>query len=156
MTDAATAGPRAWWLRLLHSRFEHGVPAYLVGIGRIVAGAFFVSVSTGKFFDHAKEAVDFDRYGVPAPDVAVYGVGTVELVGGLLLVIGLLTRPAAAALALTMIGAISTAGRVDGGSFHLGVGPTMLVVMLVLVWLGPGRPAADAALERRAIRPPPV
>ena len=86
---------------------------------------------------------------MPIPDISVYAVGTVELLCGLLLVVGLLTRPAAALLALTMIGAISTAGRVDGGSFHLGVAPALLAVMLLLVWLGSGRPAVDAILDRR-------
>jgi putative oxidoreductase len=135
--------------RLLHSRYESGFAAYAVALVRVVVGFLFVSVSIGKFVDHAVEAVDFERYGVPIPDVAVYAVGVVELLGGLLLIAGLLTRPAAAALALTMIGAISTAGRVDGGSFHLGVAPALLIVTLVLLWVGSGRPAVDAILEHR-------
>ena len=141
---------------VLRSRFDRGVPAYAVGLVRIVAGAFFVSVSTGKFLDHAQEAMDFDRYGVPVPDVAVVAVGTIEVVCGLLLVVGLLTRPAAGLLALTLIGAIATAGRVEGGSFHLGVAPTLLVVMLALVWTGAGRPSLDRRLERGPVRNPPV
>src|SRR4051812_33703067 len=107
--------------RLLRPRYESGPLSIVTAVIRIGAGLFFVSVSLGKFFDHATEAVDFDRYGVPFPDVAVYAVGTIELVGGVLLIIGLLTRPAAAALALTMIGAIATAGVVEGGWFNLGV-----------------------------------
>jgi putative oxidoreductase len=141
---------------ILRSRFTDGMPAYLVGLVRIVAGAFFVSVSLGKFVDQAQEAMDFDRYGVPIPDVAVTAVGVIELGAGLLLVVGLLTRPAAALLALTMVGAIATAGRVDGGSFHLGVAPTMLVVMLLLVWTGAGRPSVDQKLAADAVRKPPV
>jgi putative oxidoreductase len=136
-------------LRLVHSRYETGVAAFAVALIRTVAGFLFVTISTGKFADHAAEAVDFEHYGVPAPDVAVYAVGTIELLCGLLLVLGLLTRPAAGLLALTLIGAISTAGRVDGGSFHLGVAPTLLAVMALLLWVGSGRPALDAILERR-------
>jgi uncharacterized membrane protein YphA (DoxX/SURF4 family) len=135
--------------RVLHPRLDRGVPAVLLALVRAATGVFFVSVSTGKFLDHAQEAVDFDRYGVPAPEVAVYAVGVVELAGGLLLVVGLLTRPAALALALTLIGAIATAGRVEGGSFHLGVAPTFLVISLLLTWLGSGRPGLDPLLERR-------
>jgi putative oxidoreductase len=141
---------------LLRSRFDDGVPAYVVGALRLIAGAFFVSVSVGKFVDHAQEAMDFGRYGVPVPDVAVFAVGVIEVVGGLLLVVGLLTRPAAGLLALTMIGAIATAGRVDGGSFHLGVAPTLLVVMLVLLRTGAGRPSLDHRLRPRVVRDPPV
>lgn len=73
----------------------------------------------------------------------------IELVCGLLLVIGLLTRPAAAALALTLVGAIATAGRVEGGSFNLGVAPALLAVMLLLLWVGSGRPALDPIIERK-------
>jgi putative oxidoreductase len=116
---------------------------------RVVTGVLFVTFSLGKFVDHAKESADFDHYGIPAPEVATYLVGTLELVGGILLVIGLLTRPAAAVLALNLVGAISTAGRVDGGTFHLGVGPAMLVAMLFLVWAGSGRFALDRVVYLR-------
>ena len=135
--------------RLLHPRYESGTLAVAVVVLRIAAGVVFVSVATGKFANHAMEAVDFDRYGVPVPDVAVYAVGTVELVCGFLLIAGLLTRPAAAALALTMVGAIVTAGRVEGGSFNLGVAPTLLLVMLALIWVGSGPLSIDPILERR-------
>jgi putative oxidoreductase len=135
--------------RVLHSRFERGPAAFAVALVRAVSGFLFVSISLGKFLDHATEAQDFDRYGVPVPGFSVYAVGTIEIVCGLLLIVGLLTRPAAGALALNLIGAISTAGRVEGGSFNLGVAPALLVVMLLLLWVGPGRPAADAILERR-------
>ena len=138
--------------RLLASRYETGVAALMVAIARVVAGAVFVTVSTGKFADHATEVVDFTRYGVPVPNLSVYAVGSIELLCGSLLIIGLMTRPAAAALALTMVGAIGTAGRVEGGSFNLGVAPTLLAVMLVLLWAGPGRPAVDAMLQRRSRR----
>jgi putative oxidoreductase len=128
----------------------HGIGAWATTVVRVVTGVLFVSFSTGKFADHAQESVDFDRYGVPAPEVATYLVGTLELIGGALLVIGLFTRPAAFLLACNMVGAILTAGRVDGGSFHLGVAPTMLVAMLFLVWAGPGELALDRRLALRA------
>jgi putative oxidoreductase len=116
---------------------------------RVVTGVLFVTFSSGKFVDHAAETADFEHYGIPAPEVATYLVGTLELVGGLLLVVGLLTRPTAAVLAANLVGAIATAGRVDGGSFHLGVAPTMLVAMLFLVWAGPGVLALDRMLLPR-------
>jgi putative oxidoreductase len=110
---------------------------------RIAAGAFFVSVSTGKFLEHAQESADVASYGVPLADVAVVLVGVTELVGGILLILGWWTRPAAAVLAATMVGAIATAGVQEGGWFHLGVAPAMLLLMLLLVGFGPGRPALD-------------
>jgi proteasome assembly chaperone (PAC2) family protein len=49
-------------------------------------------------------------------------------------------------LALNLVGAIATAGRVDGGTFHLGVAPAMLLAMLYLIWAGCGRLALDRKL----------
>jgi putative oxidoreductase len=143
----------SWTERILTPRF-HGVGAWGTAVVRIVVGILFVSFSTGKFTDHMAEAVDFERYGLPWPDGAVYLAGTVELLGGLLLVLGLFTRVAALALAGNLVVAIATAGRVDGGSFHLGVAPTMLVAMLFLVWAGAGALSFDERLAHRHGTPP--
>lgn len=134
--------------RLQTNRFR-GAGAWIPTVVRVVSGLFFVSVSLGKFFDYSKEVDDFRRYEVPWAEVAVPLVGVLELVGGILLVVGFLVRPAAFLLALNMIGALATAGRVDGGSFHLVYGPALLVLMLFLCWAGPGRWSVD---ERMAAR----
>lgn len=127
----------------------HGAGAWATAVVRVVTGVLFVLFSLGKFVDHAQESADFDHYGIPAPEVATVLVGTLELLGGVLLIIGLVTRPAAALLAANLVGAIATAGRVDGGTFHLGVGPAMLVAMLFLVWAGSGHLALDRAMRVR-------
>ena len=132
--------------KALGSRFGGHAAAATTGV-RIATGVFFIAVSLSKFTDHSNEAADFHRYGVPIPGAAVYVVGIVELMGGIALVLGVLTRLAALLLAGDMIGAISTAGRVEGGSFHLGVAPTLLLAMLFLLWAGPG----SAALDRRLL-----
>jgi putative oxidoreductase len=125
----------------------HGAAAWATTVVRVVTGVLFVTFSLGKFVDHMQETADFRHYGIPAPEVATYVVGTLELLGGLLLVVGLLTRPSALLLACNLVGAISTAGRVDGGTFHLGVAPAMLLAMLFLVWAGPGNLALDRILR---------
>lgn len=140
MTDLAT--------RVFAPR-THGAAAWATTVVRIVTGVLFVTFSLGKFVDHAQETADFRHYGIPGPEVATYLVGTLELLGGLLLIVGLVTRPAAFLLACNLVGAIATAGRVDGGSFHLGVAPTMLVAMLFLVWAGSGNLALDRMLQPR-------
>ena len=134
--------------RLLTTRYQ-GWVAYLSALVRTVPGLLFVLISTGKFADHAQEAHDFGRYGIPIPSVATYAVGALELGCGLLLIIGLMTRPAAALLAANMVGAIATAGRVEGGSFNLGVAPALLLTMIVILWLGPGTPSIDEHLVAR-------
>ena len=134
--------------RLQQNRFRGGA-AWIPTVVRVVTGLFFVSTGIGKFADHAKEVADFRGFEVPWPEVAVPLVGTVEVVGGILLVVGLLVRPAAFVLALNMIGALATAGRVEGGSFHLVYAPALLLLMVFLVWAGPGRCSLD---ERQAAR----
>jgi putative oxidoreductase len=137
------------WVRVLAPRTT-GLAAWITTVVRVVTGMLFITFSLGKFFDHAQESADFDHYGIPIPEVATYLVGTLELVCGALLLVGLLTRPAALLLALNLVGAIATAGRVDGGTFHLGVAPAMLLAMLYLVWAGSGRLALDRRLSPRS------
>jgi predicted lipoprotein with Yx(FWY)xxD motif len=73
-------------------------------------------------------------------------VGSLELVAGLMLIAGLATRLVALALAADMVGAISTAGRLDGGPVNLGLAPILLAVMLLLVWAGAGALSLDGRL----------
>jgi putative oxidoreductase len=132
----------SWQQRVFASRFT-GPAAWATTVVRVVIGALFVSFSIGKFADHMMESVDFERYGLPWPDGAVYLAGVIELLGGLALLVGFLTRPAALALAANLVVAVATAGRVDGGTFHLGVGPAMLLATLFVLWAGPGQLAVD-------------
>jgi putative oxidoreductase len=131
-----------------------GPAATVAAVVRVVAGVALLLIGIGKFADHMKEAVDFEHYGVPLPDLAVWVSGTIEVVGGALLVLGLLTRLAAALVAVNLIVAIATAGVMEGGTFHLGVGPALLLAMLFLLWAGggawslDGRLAAGAAVHR--------
>jgi putative oxidoreductase len=115
------------------------------------AGLIFVSFGVGHFSRHMAEVGDFRRYQVPFASSAVWAVGVVELGAGVALLVGLFVRPAAAALAADMVGVIATAGRVEGGWLNLGVAPLLLVVMLFLLWAGPGNLSADAVLRRRAV-----
>jgi putative oxidoreductase len=116
---------------------------------RIACGAVYVGFGQSKFAHHAKETRAFDRYGLPEPDVFAYAIGTVEVLGGVLLVLGLATRLVGLGLAGNMVGAIATGGRVDSGFVNLGLAPALLVLMLVLVWTGAGRWSIDERLRRR-------
>ena len=77
---------------------------------RLLAGGVFVVFGIGKFVNHASELASFKTYGLPAPDAFVIVIGLVEVVGGLLLIAGVLTRPAALVLAGDMVGAIVVSG----------------------------------------------
>jgi putative oxidoreductase len=120
---------------------------------RVAAGGILIGFGQSKFAHHAKEVRAFDRYGLPAPEVFTYAIGSVELVGGVLLVLGLATRLVALALAGNMVGAIATGGRVDGGFVNLGLAPTLLVIMVYLVWAGAGRFSLDERLRTLTMQP---
>lgn len=87
---------------------------------------------------------------MPLPELATYLVGGLELGGGILLALGLLTRLAALGLAVNMAVAVATAGRIEGGLVNLGLAPALLAAMLVLLWTGAGRPSVDDRLLGRA------
>jgi putative oxidoreductase len=129
-----------------------GTVAVVAAAVRVVAGVALVVIGSGKFVDHMQEAVDFRGYGIPLPDLAVWVSGTVEVVGGALLVLGLATRLAAALVAVNLVVAISTAGVMEGGTFHLGVGPALLLAMVFLLWSGGGAWSLDGRLADGARR----
>ena len=110
---------------------------------RLVSGGVFVVFGIGKFVDHPSELASFKTYGLPAPAAFVVVIGLIELVGGLLLMTGVLTRPAAFVLAGDMIGAIVISGIANGELISLTLAPVELVAMLVLLWMGPGRCVMD-------------
>ena len=136
-------------VKFLTSRVQ-GWAAVATTVVRVATGLLFVAISISKFSDRSKEVADFHRFGVPMAGLAVTVVGSVELICGTALVVGLLTRLAALLLALDMIGAIATAGRVVGGGIHLGLAPTLLIAMLFLLWAGPALFSLDHRLLARA------
>ena len=115
---------------------------------RLTAAAILVAFGAAKFGNHGAEVASFDRYGLPDPNLFVYAVGALELGLGVLLLLGLRTRFAAIVLAGNMVGAIATAGRVEGGVVNLGLAPTLLLVLLALAARGAGRWSLDAHVRR--------
>lgn len=74
---------------------------------RVMVGAVFLSEGIQKFVDPAaRGAGRFVKIGLPFPEVLGPFVGGVEIVCGMLLLVGLLTRLAAAPLIIDMLVAI--------------------------------------------------
>ncbi len=98
------AGSRALWRRLFAT--DAPGPALFV---RAIAGWIFFSEGIQKFlFPDALGAGRFVKIGIPIPAFTAPFVGTVEIAGGALLMIGLATRPAAGALLIDIAVAIAT------------------------------------------------
>jgi putative oxidoreductase len=127
---------------LFNTRFN-GDGAWAPTVVRWFAGVILIAVSLSKFTRHQDLVDAFERYSIPFPEASVYLAGTVELLGGLCLILGLLTRLAAVAVAGNMTVAVLTGGRVDPDFQHLWLGLILLFGALFVVWSGPGRVAID-------------
>ena len=124
---------------------------------RVTIGLGFLHTGIGKWRHFDNVVQFFAGLGIPFPTVNAGLVATFEVVGGALLLVGLLTRPAAAVLTTTMVVALLTA---DGGTFLASWGsasetsPTDVaswVFLLYLLWLlayGAGAVSVDRILSR--------
>src|SRR5579871_725796 len=76
---------------------------------RLLVGGVFLSEGVQKFlYPDTRGVGRFVKIGIPAPALMAPFVGVVEVVGGLLLVMGLLTRAAAVPLIVDMLVALAT------------------------------------------------
>ena len=116
---------------------DPGPPRRWTLVLRVIAAAVFIPVGLGKFVNHDAYVERFERWGFgeAAGEVAIL-VGVVEVACGLMLLLGVAPRAAALALIGNMIGALATAGRIDGGQdVWL---PLVLIVVLAAIVVGGG------------------
>jgi len=96
----------ASWSRLLATAVDTATPILIV---RIVVGSIFLLEGILKFIIPATfGAGRFARVGIPAPEMMEPFVGTVEVVCGILVLLGLGTRLAAIPLMIVMVVALLT------------------------------------------------
>jgi putative oxidoreductase len=125
-------------------------------VARLAMAGEFIPSGWGKLHDLPKLARYFQSLGIPAPGANAAATATTELVGGVLLLIGLWTRFAATALALVMTLAILTAKIKDVhtlGDFLYLSEPCYLVIFVWLVFQGGGKVSADHLLASRLRNP---
>ena len=122
---------------------------------RVIAGFLFAAHGWQKFneFTIAGTQASFAKMGVPAAELVAPVVATLELAGGIALILGVLTRVFAALLALDMLGAFFLV-HAPAGVF-VGNGGYELVLLLAagalaIALAGAGRISADAALFGRS------
>jgi putative oxidoreductase len=110
---------------------------YVLTVLRVLLGASFLLAGVPKLSVPGEAVSLFERWGLPFAEAFVPAVGVLEVVAGTLLVLGVATRSAAALLAANMLGAILTAGVVDGG-LHLVVPPILGALCVLVAVLGGG------------------
>src|SRR5499427_10602094 len=119
---------------------------------RLVVGAVFLSEGIQKFLFPATLGVGrFTKIGIPAPEVMAPFVGVVEIVFGLLLLIGLLTRLATIPLLIDIVVAIATTKipmLIKDGFWKMAhearTDFAMLLGLAFLLIVGGGRASLDA------------
>jgi uncharacterized membrane protein YphA (DoxX/SURF4 family) len=136
---------------------------------RVMAGTVFFWEGVMKFVFPATLGVGrFTKLGIPFPDLMASFVGCVEIVGGLLLIAGLLTRIAAIPLLIDMVVAVlTTKVPLYLGHYPLALPPVppqtgfwavlheirsdeaQFLCTAFLLIVGPGPWALDALLARR-------
>lgn len=135
-------------------------PAALV-VPRVVVGLIFLSEGLQKFlFADELGAGRFVKIGIPFPDVMGPFVGGLEVVAGLLLVVGLATRLVCVPMLFTMTVAIVSTKVLklaDDGFWKTAHGARtdllMLACLTLLLVLGSGPKSLDARLQLRPRAP---
>jgi putative oxidoreductase len=127
-----------------------------IAIVRIFTGLAFLMHGWQKVFQFGFAGVTggFTQMGVPMPGLVGPFIALLELLGGIALILGLLTRLAALGLMFDMLGAIVLV-HLKGG-FFLPAGYEYALLLfatsLALVVGGPGSLSVDATLASRSPR----
>ncbi|BCW38338.1 oxidoreductase [Arthrobacter sp. StoSoilA2] len=122
---------------------------------RVIAGFLFAAHGWQKFneFTIAGTQASFAQMGVPGASAVAPVVATLELVGGIALILGLLTRVFAALLAIDMLGALFLV-HAPAGVFVANGGYELVLLFagaaLALALAGAGKISADNALFGRS------
>jgi putative oxidoreductase len=122
-------------------------------IFRVVVGGVFLAHGIQKFFAYGLHGVAgaFASMGVPVPAVTSALVAVVELLGGAALILGFMTRWAAALNGFDMIVAILLVHLKNGFFNPMGIEfpLTLLAACIVIAIHGPGAASVDGALAKR-------
>lgn len=120
---------------------------------RLVVGAIFIAHGYRHWFELGmnKTAQQFAQAGVPQPQLSAYAAGTVELIGGTFLVIGLLTTIAASLLLVISLAAayfvhLGNGFFVESGGVEFTL--VLAAALFALVVFGTGRASLDGVLTR--------
>ncbi|ASZ14996.1 DoxX family protein [Chitinophaga pendula] len=128
----------------------HFLPLLLM---RLILAYGFYGPATMKWKDIRSIADWFGSIGIPAPALNAYLAATTELLGVILLILGLGTRFIAVALIIVMIVAIKTVHWQNGfeaGDNGYEIPLYYLIMLFTLFIYGPGKVSVDHLIGRKA------
>jgi putative oxidoreductase len=121
---------------------------------RVIAGFLFAAHGWQKFSEFTIPGTQaaFTQMGVPAAQVAAPVIATLELAGGVALILGVLTRVFAALLAVDMLGALFLV-HASAGVFAATGGYELVLILaaaaLAVALVGAGKVSVDKVLFGR-------
>ena len=142
------------WLTLL---CEQLIQPLLLLLFRINWGWQLSQTGWGKLNNHEKVTEFFTGLGIPLPGVNAWFVGGVECIGGLLLLVGLFSRPAALFITSTMFVAYISVPDDRAALLNMFSDPEpflaaapffFLLTALMVLAFGPGKISLDWLLRR--------
>ena len=123
---------------------------------RLYWGWQFAQTGWGKLQNQAKVVDFFTSLNIPFPALNAHFVSGLEFFGGILLMLGLASRPAAFLLTGSMFVAFWTAEREalfsifsDPGKFYGADAYPFLFAAIMILAFGPGRFSLDALIEKK-------
>jgi putative oxidoreductase len=119
---------------------------------RVVTGWVFLWTGWGKLTNLPLVTENFENWGIPAPGLMAPVASGIEFFGGILLLVGLLTRISAGALGVVMIVAVAFVMWSEVDSFLTLVGLEEVMYLALFLWLaiaGAGSVSIDRYLEKR-------
>jgi putative oxidoreductase len=124
---------------------------------RITVGVVFLGTGWTKLQNLPAITKNFTALGIPAPEILTPFVSGVEFIGGILLLVGLLTRFAAVPLMVVMVVAILSAKLGDIDSLETFLGFEEVSYFVMFAWLaiaGPGPVSLDHFILKASGRDP--
>jgi putative oxidoreductase len=139
------------WSRVVAGYFSWAAPL----AARIVVGWVFLWSGWTKLNQLPRMIDNFRDWGIPAPEFFTPLASGIELMGGVLLLIGLLTRFAAVPMMIVMTVAVVSAKWADVDSLETFLGFDEVAYFVMFAWLaiaGPGPVSVDHFILK-ALRP---
>jgi putative oxidoreductase len=136
------------------ARLYERIAPYSYALIRFGAGAVIMYHGFAKLFRGLAPAVvdGFASMGFPIPEALAYGLGTLQLLGGAALALGLLTRPMALLFAIEMIFSVilhypnGYTFAAPGGGYEFPL--IMLLIYVAIFFRGAGRCSLDGKIGK--------